>query len=59
MIDGPKTEDEIVKEIERLCNEVIYLATHEPSREEVSKYREQTVKDIEENIFRHSIFKTK
>lgn len=53
MNNKPETEDEIIKEVYRLCNDVIYLATHGPSQEEVSKYREQMVKDIEEGIVRN------
>lgn len=53
MSDRPKSEDEIIKEVYRLCNDVIYLATHDPSQEDISKHREQMVKDIEEGIVRN------
>ncbi len=53
MSDKPKTEDEIIKEVYRLCNEVIYLATHDPSQEDMFKHREQMIKDIEEGIVRN------
>lgn len=58
MTDKPKTEDEIIKEVHRLCNDIVLLATHEPSKEGIMKYIGQTTKNIEENIF-YSKFGTK
>lgn len=51
MTDKLSTEEELVKEVDRLCKEIEYLATYKPSKEEIAKYTEQTLKNIEEGIF--------
>ena len=48
MEDVPYTEEEILKEIDRLYKEVIQLTVYEPSKEDLTKSIIQTIKEFEE-----------